>query len=203
MFKSAVTLFQVFVLFIGLSTNVFAAQPRGEYIQPDNLYPKVKMVTNFGDLIIELDRVKAPITVDNFLSYVDAKRYDNTLFHRLEQGFVLQGGGFSVEMESVKEFDEIVNESGNGVKNNFGTIAMARQNSPHTATSQFFFNLADNDSLNPGRKWGYAVFGSIIEGDSLFEKLQDIQTDYSPDTGWRSFPNEKIIIIRVEILAES
>ena len=146
------------ILSLIFSAVVQSAQPRGEYIQPDNLYPKVKIITNLGELTIELDRVKAPITVDNFLSYVVAKRYDNTLFHRLEHDFVLQGGGFSTEMESVEEFPSIVNESGNGVKNDFGTIAMARQNAPHSATSQFFFNLGENKSLNPGRNWGFRTY---------------------------------------------
>jgi peptidyl-prolyl cis-trans isomerase A (cyclophilin A) len=146
--------------------------------------------------------MKAPITVDNFLSYVDAKRYENTLFHRLEHDFVLQGGGFTTEMESVEEFPAIVNESGNGLKNDQYTIAMARQYSPHSGTSQFFFNLADNDSLNPGRNWGYTVFGYITEGEDVFAKLEGIETDISPELGWPSFPNKKIIIIKVEILAE-
>ncbi len=179
-----------------------AAQPRGEFIQPDNLYPKVKISTNLGDVVLELDRVKAPITVNNFLSYVEAKRYDNTLFHRLEHEFVLQGGGYTTEFESVDEFDEIVNESGNGLKNEQGTIAMARQYAPHSATSQFFFNLSDNDSLNPGRNWGYTVFGYIAEGDEILEKLNEIETDTSPELGWPNFPKKNIVINSVEIMAE-
>ncbi|NVK24556.1 MAG: peptidylprolyl isomerase [Gammaproteobacteria bacterium] len=189
------------LLFV-LALNLNATQPRGEFIQPDNVYPKVKFETNLGDFVVELDRIKAPITVNNFLSYVDAKRYDNTLFHRLEHDFVLQGGGFTAEMESVDEFPQVINESGNGLKNNLATIAMARQYTPHSATSQFFINLADNDSLNPGRNWGYAVFGSIVEGDEILEKLQDIETDISEELGWPSFPTKKIIIISAKILAE-
>lgn len=176
---------------------------RGEYIQPDNLFPQVKMETTLGTMIIELDRSRAPITVDNFLSYVEAKRYDNTIFHRLESEFVLQGGGYTDEMDSIKEFDPIINESGNGLKNDQGTIAMARQLSPHTATSQFFFNLVDNDSLNPGRKWGYTVFGYIFEGEEVLEKAQKIESDYSEEHGWPTFPKKEIKIISVEILPES
>lgn len=185
-----------------LHFNVFASQPRGEFIQPDNLFPKVKIETNFGDVVVELDRMKAPITVDNFLSYVEAKRYNNTLFHRLEHEFVLQGGGYTVDLESVDEFPEIVNESGNGYKNEVGTIAMARQYAPHSATSQFFFNLADNPSLNPGRNWGYTVFGSIVEGEEFLEKVQQLETGSSEELGWPNFPNKKIIIKSVQILAE-
>ena len=179
-----------------------AKVPEGEYVQPDNLFPKVKFITSLGDITVELDRMKARITVDNFLSYVAAKRYNNTLFHRLEHNFVLQGGGYNTEMESVEEFPKIINESGNGLKNSQNTISMARQYTPHSATSQFFFNLADNDSLNPGRNWGYTVFGSIVEGEDVLEKLEGIETDISPELGWPSFPNKKIIIIKVEILAE-
>ena len=184
------------------STFAWSEQPRGEYIQPDNLYPKVRITTNIGSLVIELDRTKAPITVDNFLSYVAAKRYDNTVFHRLEHEFVLQGGGYTDKFESVEEFKEIINESGNGLKNEAGTIAMARQYQPHSATSQFFFNLADNKSLNPGRNWGYTVFGSIVEGDEMLEKLNSIETDVSEQLGWPNFPKDMIIIKSAQIMAE-
>ncbi|MDU0113987.1 peptidylprolyl isomerase [Psychrosphaera aquimarina] len=197
------TRYLIIIVLSLLSLNgVAAVQPKGQYIQPNNLFPKVLFTTSLGNFTVELDRMKAPITVDNFLSYVDAKRYENTLFHRLEHDFVLQGGGFTTEMESVEEFPAIVNESGNGLKNDQYTIAMARQYSPHSGTSQFFFNLADNDSLNPGRNWGYTVFGYITEGEDVFEKLEGIETDISPELGWPSFPNKKIIIIKVEILAE-
>ncbi|MBU2919172.1 MAG: peptidyl-prolyl cis-trans isomerase A (cyclophilin A) [Psychrosphaera sp.] len=197
------TRYLIIIVLSLLSLNgVAAVQPKGQYIQPNNLFPKVLFTTSLGNFTVELDRMKAPITVDNFLSYVDAKRYENTLFHRLEHDFVLQGGGFTTEMESVEEFPAIVNESGNGLKNDQYTIAMARQYSPHSGTSQFFFNLADNDSLNPGRNWGYTVFGYITEGEDVFAKLEGIETDISPELGWPSFPNKKIIIIKVEILAE-
>lgn len=184
------------------STLVLAEQPRGEFIQPDNLYPKVKITTNIGEFVVELDRARAPITVNNFLSYVAAKRYDNTVFHRLEHEFVLQGGGYTEKMDSVEEFPEIINESGNGLKNELGSISMARQYAPHSATSQFFINLADNNSLNPGRNWGYAVFGSIVEGDDILEKLESIETDTSPELGWPNFPTTTITIKSAQIVAE-
>jgi peptidyl-prolyl cis-trans isomerase A (cyclophilin A) len=179
-----------------------AVQPTGQYVQPNNLFPKVLFVTSIGNITVELDRMKAPITVDNFLSYVDAKRYEDTIFHRLEHNFVLQGGGYTSKMESVEEFPQIVNESGNGVKNDQFSLSMARQYTPHSATSQFFFNLADNDSLNPGRNWGYTVFGNIIQGEDVLEKLEGIETDISPELGWPSFPTKQIVIIKVQILAE-
>lgn len=193
------------LLFITLFTHFATSAneiPRGEYIQPDNLFPKVKMITNLGEMIIELDRSKTKVTVDNFLSYVVAKRYDNTIFHRLEPEFVLQGGGYTTDIEQIKEFPEIINESGNGLKNNQFTISMARQYEPHTATSQFFFNLVDNDSLNPGKKWGYTVFGEVVEGQSVLEKAIEIGSDFSEELGWPNFPNKKIEIISVQILSE-
>ena len=193
------------LIFITLFTHFATSAneiPRGEYIQTDNLFPKVKMVTNLGDMIIELDRSRTKITVDNFLSYVVAKKYDNTIFHRLEPEFVLQGGGYTTDIEQIKEFPEIINESGNGLKNNQFTISMARQYEPHTATSQFFFNLVDNDSLNPGKKWGYTVSGEVVEGQSVLEKAIEIGSDFSEELGWPNFPNKKIEIISVQILSE-
>jgi len=197
-----------FILFIAITLGMTlrvhaAAQPKGEFVQPDNLFPQVKMTTNLGEIVLELDRMRAPITVNNFLSYVVAERYNNTLFHRLEHNFVMQGGGYTAEMESIEEYPEIINESGNGLKNEHYSISMARQYAPHSATSQFFFNLADNKSLDPGRNWGYAVFGAITQGQEVFEKLLEIDTGVSEDTGWPSFPNKKILILKVEVLAEN
>jgi len=191
------------IVLLLLTSQILFAKPMGEYIQPDNLFPKVKMTTSLGDLVIELDRMRAPITVNNFLSYVKEKRYDDTLFHRLEHEFVLQGGGYKSDFEPVKEFEPIFNESGNGVKNDLYTISMARQREPHSATSQFFFNLADNKSLNPGRNWGYTVFGTVVQGEEVFEKLLNIETGISEDLGWPNFPTPKISIKSVEILAEN
>ena len=183
------------LIFITLFTHFSTSAneiPRGEYIQTDNLFPKVKMITNLGEMIIELDRSKTKVTVDNFLSYVVAKRYDNTIFHRLEPEFVLQGGGYTTDIEQIKEFPEIINESGNGLKNNQFTISMARQYEPHTATSQFFFNLVDNDSLNPGKKWGYTVFGEVVEGFEVLEKAIEIGSEYSEELGWPNYPKKEI-----------
>lgn len=174
----------------------------GQFIQPNNLYPKVKLMTSFGDIVVELDRSKAPITVNNFLSYVKNKRYDNTLFHRLEPEFVLQGGGYDTNYQAIEESKAIFNESGNGMKNQLGTIAMARLNDPHSATSQFYFNLADNAHLDPGRNWGYAVFGYITEGQDVIEKIRAIQTDTSAELGWPNVPVEKVVLKTAVVLPE-
>ncbi|PMG39424.1 peptidylprolyl isomerase, partial [Shewanella sp. 10N.286.52.B9] len=129
-------------------------------IQPDTLYPKVEFDTSMGKVVVELDRTRAPLTVDNFLTYVVKGDYDNTIFHRVIADFVVQGGGLTSEFEELPSLDPIVNESGNGLSNAMGTIAMARDNDPHSATRQFYFNVGDNKNLNPSkRRWGYAVFG--------------------------------------------
>ncbi len=190
------------LLLLTIPNTAFSQQPRGEFVQADNLFPKVKFVTNLGEIVVELDRLRAPITVNNFLSYVIAKRYDNTVFHRLEQDFIIQGGGYDREVNGIEEFPAIVNESGSGLKNDQFTLSMARLHNPHSATSQFFFNLADNKSLDPGRNWGYSVFGSVVEGEAFFEKLVDIETDVSEKLGWPSFPTKEILLISVTVLDE-
>ncbi|MEH8016091.1 peptidylprolyl isomerase [Rheinheimera muenzenbergensis] len=191
---------RVLLLLVLLS---FSCMPlAGQFVQPDNLYPKVRLLTSHGDIDVELDRAKAPITVNNFLSYVKKKQYDNTLFHRLESEFVLQGGGYDINYKAINELKPIFNESGNGLKNQLGTIAMARLNDPHSATSQFFFNLNDNSHLDPGRNWGYAVFGYITAGQDVIEKIRAIQTDTSVELGWPNVPTEKVIIKTVLILPE-
>lgn len=174
----------------------------GQFVQPNNLYPKVKLLTSQGDIIVELDRSRAPITVNNFLTYVKQQSYNNTLFHRLEPEFVLQGGGYDINYKPIEEHKSIFNESGNGLKNQIGTIAMARLNDPHSATSQFFFNLQDNSHLDPGRSWGYAVFGYITEGQDVIEKIRAIQTDTSVELGWPNVPVEKVVLKTVIVLPE-
>jgi peptidyl-prolyl cis-trans isomerase A (cyclophilin A) len=174
----------------------------GQFIQPNNLYPKVKFITSHGDITVELDRSRAPLTVNNFLSYVKRKSYDNTVFHRLEPEFVLQGGGYDANYKPIDELKAIFNESGNGLKNQIGTIAMARLNDPNSATSQFFFNLQDNPHLDPGRSWGYAVFGYITEGQEVIEKIRAIQTDTSAELGWPNVPVEKVLLKTVIVLPE-
>ena len=189
----------LFMLFSVLCSSVLQA---GQFVQPNNLYPKVQLITSHGNIEVELDRAKAPLTVNNFLSYVKQKKYDNTLFHRLESEFVLQGGGYDINYKPIDELKPVFNESGNGLKNQLGTIAMARLNDPHSATSQFFFNLNDNSHLDPGRNWGYAVFGYITAGQDVIEKIRAIQTDTSVELGWPNVPTEKVVIKTVLVLPE-
>ena len=158
------------------------------------------MVTSMGVIVVELDRVKAPITVDNFLEHVVKGEYNNTIFHRIIDDFVVQGGGYNAKFESKKVGKNIFNESGNGLKNDVGTIAMAKENGPHTANRQFFFNLIDNKTLDPGRKWGYAVFGAIVEGEEVLEAIAKVPTDYDEAMGWNDVPVKQVMLIKATLL---
>lgn len=171
-------------------------------IQPNNPFPRVKMVTSMGDIVVELNRIKAPLTVANFLQYVEIGSYDNTVFHRIIPEFVVQGGGFDAEFNPKPERAAVVNESGNGMSNVLGTIAMARGSDPHSATRQFYFNVADNVSLDPSSKrWGYAVFGWVIEGEEVLQKMAALETTMAHEiTGYPDVPLEPPVLIRIDVL---
>ena len=169
-------------------------------IDPNNIYPKVKFETSMGNIIVELDRVKAPITVNNFLTYVTTGEYNNTIFHRVIADFIVQGGGYDKEFIARDIGKSIINESGNGLKNEIGTIAMAKESKPHTANRQFFFNAKDNTNLDPGRHWGYAVFGSILEGEEILEAMAKVKTEYNEEMAWNDVPIEPLILIKVTLL---
>lgn len=174
----------------------------GSHIQPDNFYPRVKLETTMGDIVVELDRSRAPITANNFLRYVDKRSFEGTIFHRVIADFVVQGGGYDEEFKEPAKFPTIFNESGNGLKNDMYSIAMARQNEPHTANRQFFFNLNDNESLDPGRGWGYAVFGSVVEGYEVVDAMAQVETEYKPLIGWPDVPKTAIILKKATVLPE-
>jgi peptidyl-prolyl cis-trans isomerase A (cyclophilin A) len=169
-------------------------------VDPTNIYPKVKIETSMGVIIIELDRVKAPITVNNFLEYVVKGEYNNTIFHRIIDDFIVQGGAYDAKFTAKKVGKNIINESGNGLKNDVGTIAMAKESRPHTANRQFFFNVADNTSLNPGRKWGYAVFGAIVEGEEVLEAIAKVPTQYNENMAWNDVPVKPVTLIKATLL---
>jgi len=171
-------------------------------IDPTNIFPKVKLETSMGTIIVELDRVKAPITVDNFLTYVVTGEYNNTVFHRIVEDFIVQGGGYDENFTAKKLNKDIINESGNGLKNEIGTIAMAKENRPHTANRQFFFNINDNTNLDPGRHWGYAVFGAIVEGEDVLEAIAKVETDYNDAIGWEDVPLKPVILLKATLLPE-
>ena len=189
-----------FLISIAFSITSLSVDAKNIAIDPTNIYPVVKLETSMGIITIELDRVKAPLTVDNFLTYVITGEYNNTIFHRVMTNFIVQGGGYDKDYALKKVNDNIPNESGNGLKNEIGTIAMAKENRPHTANRQFFFNVADNSSLNPGRKWGYAVFGSVIEGQEVIDAISKVKTDYSAELGWDDVPVEPVMLIKATLL---
>ena len=164
-------------------------------LYPDNMFPEVLISTSMGDIVVELDRNRAPITVNNFLKYVKANLYVGTIVHRVEENFVIQGGGYDSEFNEITECGKIFNESGNGLQNNKGSIAMARHDDPHSATSQFYFNLTDSESLNPNTKrWGYAVFGEVVEGMEVLQAIAKVKTGYSDNFQSENVPIETISI---------
>jgi peptidyl-prolyl cis-trans isomerase B (cyclophilin B) len=160
----------------------------------------VKLHTNHGDITIELDAEKAPETVKNFLSYTNSGFYDGTIFHRVIDNFMIQGGGFEPGMKQKKVNAPIKNEAANGLKNDNYTVAMARTGDPHSATAQFFINTTDNGFLNyPGQDgWGYAVFGKVVEGKEVVDAIGKVKTGNR--SGFQNVPVEDVIIIKAEVL---
>lgn len=158
----------------------------------------VKLHTNFGEITLELDAEKAPITVANFLKYVDSGFYDGTIFHRVINNFMIQGGGFDANMNQKNTEAEIKNEADNGLGNDKYTIAMARTSAPHSASSQFFINVADNDFLNhtspTGSGWGYCVFGKVTAGTEVIDKIKKVAT--TNRKGHQDVPVENVVIER-------
>ncbi|GAB4174723.1 MAG: peptidylprolyl isomerase B [Wenzhouxiangellaceae bacterium] len=164
--------------------------------------PVVVLHTNLGDITIELFADQAPVSVRNFLDYARSGHYDGTIFHRVIDNFMIQGGGFDQEMKQKPTREPIVNEADNGLSNVRGTIAMARTNAPHSATAQFFINVVDNPALDhrgkqSGRAWGYAVFGRVIEGMDVVDRIRKVPTE--PRGPHANVPVDPVIIERVEI----
>lgn len=161
--------------------------------------PKVTIRTNYGDIELELNQAKAPETVKNFLTYVDEKFYDGTIFHRVIDGFMIQGGGFTKEMEQKKTHNPIKNEASNQLENVKGSIAMARTSDVHSASSQFFINVADNDFLNFSSPtpsgYGYCVFGNVTSGMDIIDKIKSVQT--TTHMGHGDVPVEPVEIIDI------
>ena len=163
---------------------------------------KVKMTTTMGDIVLELYPDKAPETVKNFVNYVENHFYRKTIFHRVIDGFMIQGGGFTNARDRKKTLSPIKNEADNGLKNDRGTIAMARTRDPHSATAQFFINLKNNDFLNHTRKtingWGYTVFGKVIKGMDVVDKIAKVKT--TQVAGQQNIPVDPIYIEDMKII---
>ncbi len=160
----------------------------------------VVLTTNHGKITIELDAEKAPKTVENFLAYVKAGHYDGTIFHRVINGFMIQGGGFEPGMKQKPTEEPIENEAANGLTNDCYTIAMARTNDPHSATAQFFINVKDNDFLNYSgpNNWGYCVFGKVTDGTDVVDAIRKVRTGSKGFHG--DVPVEDVVIEKAEIV---
>lgn len=163
----------------------------------------VKLTTNFGDIVIELNAEKAPITVANFLSYVEKGFYDGVIFHRVINDFMIQGGGFDVNMKQKATDATIKNEADNGLSNDKYTIAMARTMVPDSASAQFFINVKDNDFLNftapTTQGWGYCVFGKVVEGTDVIDKIKTVKT--TSRAGHQDVPVDAVVIEKAVVLA--
>jgi peptidyl-prolyl cis-trans isomerase B (cyclophilin B) len=161
----------------------------------------VELQTNHGTISIELDDAKAPLTVANFLSYVEKGHYTGTVFHRVIKGFMIQGGGFEPGMKQKPTVEPIQNEANNGLKNNHYTLAMARTSAPHSASAQFFINTTDNDFLNfkseTPNGWGYAVFGKVIAGKEIVDAIEGVKTGNRGGHG--DVPLEDVVITQATV----
>jgi peptidyl-prolyl cis-trans isomerase B (cyclophilin B) len=187
-------------LIVALGALVFLVTAGGIMAADGN--PEVEMETSKGKMVIELFPDKAPETVKNFLNYVEAKFYDGTIFHRVISNFMIQGGGFTADMKNKSTGKPIKNEADNGLKNDRGTIAMARTGDPHSATAQFFINSVNNDFLNHKGKtqqgWGYVVFGKVVTGMDVVDAISAAKT--VTRGRYRDVPAETIEIISARVL---
>ena len=163
--------------------------------------PRVRLETSMGNIVLELDREHAPATVDNFLTYVKDGFYDGTIFHRVIGDFMIQGGGYTADLSRKQTRPPIKNEANNGLKNNRGSIAMARTRDPHSASAQFFINVEDNAALDhrapDARGWGYAVFGKVVDGMDVVDIIRSQATGVK--AGFRDVPNKTIGITRAVV----
>ena len=185
------------LIWTGLSVGIASAQDVESLGDP-----QVRIVTNVGAFVVELDRERAPLTVENFLLYVGEGFYGGTVFHRVIQGFIAQAGGFTADMQEKVAQRNVINESGNGLSNLRGTMGLARTNDPHSGNAQFYINLADNIDLNPRpTRWGYTVFGTVIEGMEVVDEIGHVSTG-AGGTFDRNVPVQTIVIERVELLSE-
>jgi peptidyl-prolyl cis-trans isomerase B (cyclophilin B) len=164
---------------------------------------KVRLVTNHGDIVLALDDENSPATVANFLQYVRDHHYDATLFHRVIDGFMIQGGGFAPGMQQKRTRGPIAHEGANGLRNKRYTVAMARTGDPHSATAQFFINVGDNDFLDfkspGGNGWGYCVFGKVVEGEDVVDRIKAVPTARSGMH--ENVPTSDVVIEKAEVVA--
>jgi peptidyl-prolyl cis-trans isomerase A (cyclophilin A) len=191
--RKLVRLIAAGLVFLGLVGSVSAGAPA---------FATVRLETSEGDIVLDIKGHRSPISVENFLRYVSEGHYDGTIFHRVIPGFVVQGGGYTPDNQERETNPPIFNESGNGLSNTRGSIAMARNDDPHSATSQFYINLADNTRLDPSsRRWGYTVFGEVIEGMDVVDRIAGIPTQAGP-LG-ETMPHRSVMLIRAVLVEDS
>jgi cyclophilin family peptidyl-prolyl cis-trans isomerase len=165
--------------------------------------PLVRVQTTQGAFVLRLDAARAPLTVRNFLEYVRSGQYEGTIFHRVMNGFVVQGGGYTPDLTEKPTREPVVNESGNGLSNLRGTIAMARTEDPHSATSQFYINLVDNTKLDPNaQRWGYCVFGSVVSGMEVIDAIAKLPTGPRGEIP-SDVPQTDVLIEKMELLKKA
>jgi peptidyl-prolyl cis-trans isomerase A (cyclophilin A)/peptidyl-prolyl cis-trans isomerase B (cyclophilin B) len=202
------SMFAMLPLLFGLSVNASAADIAKEAVKPEATQvtaaaPRVEIETNLGNIVVELDPKAAPKTVENFLIYVRDKHYDGTIFHRVIPAFMIQGGGFTADYMQKPTRAPVSNEADNGLKNTKGSIAMARTGAPHSATSQFFINTADNAFLNYSaptpQGYGYTVFGKVVSGMDVVEKIEKQPTG-SGGPFRSDVPRDAVLIKQARIL---
>jgi cyclophilin family peptidyl-prolyl cis-trans isomerase len=183
-----------------IDSNTKEVEPEVKAVRSEK--DMVKLETSMGDIVIELDKAAAPVTVKNFLTYVEEGFYDGTIFHRVIANFMIQGGGFTAQMSQKQTNPPIVNEASNGLKNDRGTISMARTNNPDSATSQFFINHKNNDNLNyiEGRSPGYAVFGKVTIGMDVVDAIAAVKTTVR--MGMPDVPVEPVVIKSAKVVSE-
>lgn len=191
------------ILLLCFAVNWAAADCPDEVVYPELMFPEVVIETSLGEIVVELDRQRAPLTVNHFLYHMKNKRFDDNLVHRIVENYVVQTGAFKSDLTEVQACGKLINESGNGLKNHKYTIAMARYPEPHTAGSSYYFNLNDNDKLNPNDKgWGYAVFGQVIAGQAVLDAMNGKQTVFYQAIDAANFPKQKIIVKSVRLKNE-
>ncbi len=186
------------LLYLTLSTSVFAQAEPASAPKTVTTAPQVLIETSEGSFVLELYPDKAPKTVENFLRYVNEGFYDNTIFHRIIPNFMIQGGGFTADMQKKHTHAAIQNEADNGLRNRIGTVAMARTNDPHSATAQFFVNVSQNTFLDfrekHGRGWGYTVFGNVVKGMKTVNQIRNEKTGFKD--GFKDVPLKTVTIIK-------
>jgi len=186
-----------------LALLLLLAPPMAAAQESSSLVPRVQLETSLGTIVVELDAVRAPLSAENFLRYVRDGHYDGTLFHRVIPNFVIQGGGFDDQLKPRAGRAPIPNESGNGLSNRRGTLGLAREDSPHSGSAQFYINLNDNAGLDPlPSRWGYAVFGRVVEGMEVVDRIAYLQTRTIPDFA-SDVPVDPPVVRRAFVVGEA